>query len=220
MREIVGAGRQWEDFWIIGTWDPLGCGQNGWEMKTSVSRLPDSPGNDPEIRQTISNTAKLLSCFTPFGRFWPNILFCQQLWTHNSANPPKVGHGNVEVEGICGRFFFLRDAQHFPESFSPLIGLLFLTLVATVACLSLQYPPLDYPWLAAALRLVIKPPLWLALMCRTPLLGKCGERDSLWPTNSNPQLWTYIAVWLCVIPPQLRPLDTVRLDRLKLKKRN
>ena len=104
-REIVGAGRQWEDFWIIGTWDPLGCGQNGWEMKTSVSRLPDSPGNDPEIRQTISNTAKLLSCFTPFGRFGPNILFCQQLWTHNSANPPKVGHGSVEVEGIL----FLRD---------------------------------------------------------------------------------------------------------------
>ena len=31
----------------------------------------------------------------------------------------------------------------------------------------LQYPPsVDYPWLSAALWLVIKPPLWLVLMCR------------------------------------------------------
>ena len=89
------------DNWEVGS---LQRGQNGWEMKTSVS-LPDlrrmSTRNDPEIRQTISNTAKLLSCFTPFGRFGPNILFCQQLWTHNSANPPTVGHGNFVGGSYC-----------------------------------------------------------------------------------------------------------------------
>ena len=131
-----------------------------WRHPSLAARM--STRNDPEIRQTISNTAKLLSCFTPFGRFGPNILFCQQLWTHHSANPASIGN----FVGCWGRV----------DSYITLswISLLFafshtslLAVVATVAFLCLQYPPsVDYPWLSAALWLVIKPPLWLVLMCR------------------------------------------------------
>ena len=160
-REIVG-GFQWEDFWIIGRWDPWAAARMAekWRHPSLAARM--STRNDPEIRQTISNTAKLLSCFTPFGRFGPNILFCQQLWTHNSANPASIGNfvgcwGRVDsyitLSWISLRFAFSHTSL--------------LAVVATVAFLCLQYPPsVDYPWLSAALWLVIKPPLWLVLMCR------------------------------------------------------
>ena len=124
-----------------------------------------STPNDPEIRQTISNTAKLLSCFTPFGRFGPNILFCQQLWTHNSANPASVGGGNFvgkllsEVESDGGFLY---------QSVLKLFSVCFFSHLLLQQLLPFhQYPPsVDYPWLSAALWLVIKPPLWLVLMCR------------------------------------------------------
>ena len=147
----------------------------------SLSPRRMSTSNDPEIRQTISNTAKLLSCFTPFGRFGPNILFCQQLWTHNSANPPTVGHGNsVEgsycIEGLrVVDSYILRTASSVLKLIPPFSLLCSHTClaVATVAFafLSNIRPKLKYPWLSginwrAGLWLVIKPPLWLVLMRR------------------------------------------------------
>ena len=72
-REAVGR--------FLDNWDLGSPGLRPEWLRNEDIRLSPrmSTGNDPEIRQTISNTAKLLSCFTPFGRFGPNILFCQQL---------------------------------------------------------------------------------------------------------------------------------------------
>ena len=173
---------QWEDFWIIGRWDPWAAARMAEKWRhPSLSPRRMSTSNDPEIRQTISNTAKLLSCFTPFGRFGPNILFCQQLWTHNSANPPTVGHGNFVGGSYCIEglrvvdSYILRTASSVLKLIPPFSLLCSHTClaVATVASafLSNIRPKLKYPWLSginwrAGLWLVIKPPLWLVLMRR------------------------------------------------------
>ena len=58
-----------------------------------------------------------------------------------------------------------------------------------------QYPPsVDYPWLSAALWLVIKPPLWLVLMCR-PFV----EMWTLSLDWSTLPLYTLVQFWFPLI---------------------
>ena len=97
-REIVGGGRRSSGkiFWIIGRWDPWAAARMAekWRHPSLASdvhwKWPWNPTDNLKYGQIV------IMLYAFLGRFGPNILFCQQLWSHNSANPPTVGHGKYQ----------------------------------------------------------------------------------------------------------------------------
>ena len=85
-----------------------------------------------------------------------------------------------------------------------------------------QYPPsVDYPWLPAALWLVIKPPLWLVLMCRPFVEMWTLSLDwSTLPLYTLVQFWfplihflSYIFLFFCSVLVSLGPLWCTLLEK-------
>ena len=137
--------RRFLDNWEVGS---LGGGQNGWEMKTSVSRLGCplemtlKSDRQSQIRPNCYHALRLLGDLDQISSFASNYEPIT-LPIH-----PQLVMGILWGEITLGgwgwwilKFWTLLALC--PDKATSLFGLLFShTCLATVACLSLQYPPL------------------------------------------------------------------------------
>ena len=145
------------DNWEVGS---LGGGQNGWEMKTSVSRSSDvhskwpwNPADNLKYGQIVIMLYAFLGDLDQISSFASN---------YEAITLPihlQLVMGNIKGDELK---YIIRPTSSLGSFFSHLPPLLaFLCNIRSLTILDYQGSP------SAALWLVIKPPLWLALMCRT-----------------------------------------------------